>query len=308
MKLNLRKYQNEEDYKRIRQFLCDVYLCNYRHEYSWPVYRWDYWRWHINENIFKFNLEAALFLWETPDGKLAAVLNPDGPGEAFLQVHPDYHSPELEVEMMSVAETQFAITKPGGVQRLNLWAHANDALRQNILQRRGYTRQGHAEYQRRRSMDQPILPAPLAAGYSIRCLGDESELPSRSWASWKAFHPDEPESHYKGWEWYLNVKQAPLYRGDLDLVAIAPGGEIAAFCTAWFDATTCSAAFEPVGTHPDHQRKGLAKALLTEGLRRVRGLGATLAAVGTGSEASGALYASVGFSEYDLNEPWQKEW
>jgi len=308
MKLNLRKFQREEDYWRIRAFLGEIYQYNFRHEYSWPLYRWDYWRWHVNQNIHKFNLEAAIFLWETADGKLAAVLNPDNPGEAFLQIHPDFYNPALEVEMMSVAETQFATTRPNGQQRLCLWAHANDTLRQEILQKRGYLRQGQTEFQRRRSLEQPITPVSTPPGYTIRCLGDEKELPLRSWASWKAFHPNEPEIAYQGWDWYVNVQRAPLYRRDLDLVAAAPDGEIAAFCTIWFDESSRSAAFEPVGTHPDHQRKGLGKALMTEGLRRVCDLGATLAVVGSYSEAAGALYASVGFVEYDLNEPWQKEW
>jgi hypothetical protein len=35
---------------------------------------------------------------------------------------------------------------------------------------------------------------------------------------------------------------------------------------------TRTAAFEPVGTHPTHQRKGLGKALMAEGLRRVHAI------------------------------------
>jgi hypothetical protein len=34
-----------------------------------------------------------------------------------------------------------------------------------------------------------------------------------------------------GWRWYRDVQRAPLYRRDLDLVAVAPDGELAAFCT-----------------------------------------------------------------------------
>ncbi len=309
MKLTMRKYQHDDDHWKIRQFLREVFLLNDRHEFSWPLYRWDYWRWHVNENIFQFNLEAAIFLWETADGKLVAALHPDGPGESFLQVHPAFRSPELEVEMMSVAETQFATTQAGGRQKLILWAHASDPLRQDLLTRRGYAKSGWLpEYQRRRNMNTPIPNVETPAGYSIRALGDESEHPARSWVSWKAFHPDEPDDKYKGWTWYRNVQRAPLYRRDLDLVAVAPNGDFAAFCTLWFDDVTRTAAFEPVGTHPDHQRKGLGKALMAEGLRRVRDLGATLCTVGSYSERAGALYASLGFTEYDLSEPWVKEW
>ncbi len=308
MKLTLRKYQTEADGEKIRQFLREVFLLNNHREMSWPLYRWDYWRWHVNENIFKFNLSAAVFLWETADGRLAAVLNPDGAGEAFLQVHPAFHSSELEVEMLSAAETQFATTQAGGSQRLVVWAHGNDWARQDLLARRGYSKGENPEYQRRRGMSRPIPEIPTPEGYTLRALGDVDEHPARSWVSWKAFHPDEPDEKYEGWDWYANVQRAPLYRRDLDLVAVAPNGDLAAFCTLWFDDVTRTAAFEPVGTHPNYQRQGLGKALMAEGLRRVRDLGATLCTVGSYSEAAGNLYASLGFTEYDLSEPWVKEW
>lgn len=308
MKLAFRKYQNEHDYWRIRQFLRTIFLENDYREFSWPLYRWDYWRWHVKENIFRFELAAAIFLWETPAGELAAVLNPDSPGEAFLQVHPGFRSPELEVEMIATAEMQFATLLPDGRERLVIWSPEQDNLRQNILLRRGYTRQTGMEYQRRRALSQPISDVPIPAGYKIRPLGDVGEHPARSWLSWKAFHPEEPEECYEGWEWYRNVQRAPLYRRDLDLVAVAEDGELAAFCTLWFDDVTRTAAFEPVGTHPDHQRRGLGKAVMTEGLRRVQELGATLATVGSYSEAAGLLYASVGFTSYELSVPYLKVW
>jgi ribosomal protein S18 acetylase RimI-like enzyme len=138
-------------------------------------------------------------------------------------------------------------------------------------------------------------------------LGDEKELPARSLVSWRAFHPNEPDDHYEGWTWYLNVQRAPLYRRDLDLVAVAPGGEFASFCTVWFDDVNRMGVFEPVGTAPAHQRRGLGKAVMCEGLRRLKHLGATLATVGSYSNEAGALYASLGFTEYDLLERWHIE-
>jgi hypothetical protein len=60
MKLIQRKYQHDDNQWKIRQFLREVFLLNNRHEFSWTLYRWDYWRWHVNKNIFKFNLESAV--------------------------------------------------------------------------------------------------------------------------------------------------------------------------------------------------------------------------------------------------------
>ena len=108
--------------------------------------------------------------------------------------------------------------------------------------------------------------------------------------------------------WYRNIQNAPLYRRDLDLVVVAPDGAIAAFCTIWFDDVTRSAYFEPVATVPAHRRRGLGRAVMTEGLRRLQRLGATTAFVGGLSPAANALYRSVMGPDHELYESWVKEW
>jgi mycothiol synthase len=304
----MRPYRSEDDYWRIRVFLREVSLLNDRHDYAWSLLRWDYWRWHVNENIFKLDLPDVISLWES-DGQIVAMLNPDSPGEAFFQVHPAFREEELISEMLDVAETKLPSTKDDGQKELIVWVNADDDLTKSLFSERGYVRSKFlAEHMRRRFFTTP-LPAPVPpAGYTVRALGDEDELPARSWLSWKVFHPDEPDENYQGWEWYKNVQRVPLYRRDLDIVAVAPDGELAAFCTVWFDDVTRTAIFEPVGTHPEHQKRGLGKAVMTEGLRRAERLGATLATVSSYGKAAHALYESMGFTDFDLLEPWIKEW
>jgi GNAT superfamily N-acetyltransferase len=77
-----------------------------------------------------------------------------------------------------------------------------------------------------------------------------------------------------------------MYRRDLDLVVEAPAGEIAAFACLWYDDVTRACTFEPVGTTPEHQRRGLAKAVIAEGMRRAKELGALFATVGGGGESN----------------------
>jgi mycothiol synthase len=307
MNLTRRDYDDAVDYWRVRDFLREVYLLNGRRERAWSLLRWDYWRWHIHENIFHYPLSQAVCLWESA-GKIAAVLNPDGSDEAFLQLHPGCQSIPLVAEMVATAEARLAQLRPDGRHALRIWLPSDAGEQQALLLSRGYQKADGPEYQRRRPMCAPIPAVSVLAGYTIRAQGDDSELPARSWASWKAFHPDEPDDHYQGWEWYRNVQRVPLYRRDLDIIAITPQGEIAAFSTAWFDDVTRTVVFEPVGTHPAHQRRGLGKAVMAEGLRRAHRLGATLATVGSYSAGAHALYASMGFVDYDLSEPWDKTW
>jgi mycothiol synthase len=301
--LTLRSYQNLDDYYRVRAFLRQVMLLNEQRDRSWHVARLDYWRWHVVATCQDCpNISDYTFLWESPSGEVAGVLNPEGLGEAFLQVHPAYRTPALEEEMVRLAEERLSVTREGE-RRLRVWADQADPLRQALLEERGYTRTDLVEHRRRRDLREPIPEAPPAQGYTVRSLGGCEELKSRVIASWYAFHP-EPYEDKGDWDWYLNIQRAPLYRRDLDIVAEAPDGTIAGFCTVWYDDVTRSAMFEPVGVVPAHQRRGLGKAVMCEGLRRLRKLECQAALVSSYEPAAHALYESAGFTDVELSEAW----
>lgn len=289
MKLQMRSYEREDDYWAIRQFLRDVFLRNGRTEHSWPAARLDWWRWHGIPNCGAGGLETGTFLWETDGGELAAVLNWEDRGHAFLQVDPRFRTPALEEEMLDVAERSLSgIGTTSGRPFLCAYAEDGDAMRTDLLARRGYVRRADSQQIfRKRDLALPIPDAPVPEGYTIRAMrADEDELKKRSWASWRAFHADEPNWKYDGWTWLRSAMRAPMYRRDLDIVAEAPSGEIAAFATVWYDDVTRSTYYEPVGTMPEHQRRGLAKAVIAEGMRRSKDLGALFATVGGGGESN----------------------
>ena len=72
-------------------------------------------------------------------------------------------------------------------------------------------------------------------------------------------------------ESFANVQAAWPYRRDLDCVVEAPDGSFAAYCLAWLDDANRVGEFEPVGTHPDYHRRGLATAVCRFALLRLRG-------------------------------------
>jgi ribosomal protein S18 acetylase RimI-like enzyme len=252
-------------------------------------------------------LEGDVFIWETTEGQIVAVLNPEGPGYAYLQVDLRYRTPEVEDQMLLLAEEKLAVTRSNSRPSLNVFAEQHDAIRQDILKRRGYTLSDFWEHHHRCPISAPVPEVLSPDGYEVRALGDVEEFPARSFLSWKAFHPEEPVDRYDGWEWYRNIQRAPLYRRDLDLIAISPDGEFASFCTIWFDDVTRCGAFEPVGTAPEHQRRGLGKAVIYEGLRRLKDLDAEMAFVGSGSDQASACYTSIGFTKQDKSEMWVKD-
>ncbi len=313
MKLIMRPYQDEEDYWRIREFLRQVMLVNNRREFSWHVARLDYWWWFANPDLEKIPLEKNVFIWETETGRIGAALNPEGRGQAFLHIHPDFYTPELCEQMIAAAEEHLSITGDDSRQKLWIFIDSQDKDLQNILSRRGFhrvDRPGEQEYQHRRCLDKALPELTGVPGYIIRHQGSGLELLERCYASGLGFHEDDVQvarDNRDHPEWYHHIQSAPLYRRDLDLVAVADDGSIASFCTIWFDDVTRTAYFEPVATVPAHQRRGLGKAVMLAGLHRLKKMGGKVAFVGGYSEAANALYFSVMGPEHDISEPWEKE-
>jgi GNAT superfamily N-acetyltransferase len=216
--------------------------------------------------------------------------------------------------MIAVAEECLSTTNADGQRQLQVFINSQETACQQILSRRGFHRveeAGNQEVQHRRSLEGPLPEVPQIAGYTIRSLGDGLEFLERCYASGLGFHKDDihiARDNRDHPDWYHHIQSAPLYRRDLDLVAVASDGSIASFATIWFDDVTRTACFEPVATVAAHRRKGLARAVLLEGLHRLQRMGCKIAFVGGYSERANALYFSVMGPDYDLSEPWQKSY
>ena len=134
----------------------------------------------------------------------------------------------------------------------------------------------------------------------------EKEVTARATAQYNAFTNTAPFDRYV--ERFRRFMQSPVYDPELDVVAVAPDGQIGSFCIAWPDPVTGEGLFEPVGTHPDFQRRGLGRAVMLEGLYRLRERGMTEACVSTNANNTPAvkLYESVGFHTVDIHVTYNK--
>jgi ribosomal protein S18 acetylase RimI-like enzyme len=83
----------------------------------------------------------------------------------------------------------------------------------------------------------------------------------------------------------LAIMRAPQYDPELDWVADAPNGELAAFCICGFEGSSREVGYtDPIGTHARYKRRGLGKAMVAAGLRALRDRGAKTVALGTSSD------------------------
>ena len=136
------------------------------------------------------------------------------------------------------------------------------------------------------------LPEPrVHDGYVLRTVRGEEDLQARTESHRAAWEPSRvvPES-------YLQVMRAWPYRPELDWVAVAADGTFAANCLCWLDEGSRIVELEPVGTHPDHRRRGLAAAVCLAALQAAREAGADTGLVyPVNGLPAATLYESIGF-------------
>lgn len=91
--------------------------------------------------------------------------------------------------------------------------------------------------------------------------------------------------------------QTSLYRTDLDVLILDGEGNCASNGLFWFDPTTATGLVEPMRTEDEHQRRGLARHVLTLGIDLLAQAGAERIKIcfEAGNPGASGLYLDVGF-------------
>jgi mycothiol synthase len=289
----------------VQRFLADTYARTGTSR-TWEVRRWEGRFWHDDPTTLEASLAEPspdIRIWETSDGGIVGVAHPEDGGDVHLQVDPDHA--DIEPEMLEWAESNLRMSIGGGETRLTTFVLSGDLHRSRLLEARSYTRQPWELVQRWRSLATPPPKLPSPEGYEIRSAqpGDARDAQALAELINASF------GHSFDAEVLLHFERSPSFVPDLVMVAEAPDGAFAAHAGIVIDRRNALAIVEPVCTHPDHRRRGLASACMAEGLRRAAALGATRATVSTGSDnPSNLVYGNLGFTEIERIEVWSRTW
>lgn len=186
-KISARRYECENDYWRMREFLRRDYGLNDRRLVAWHVARLDFARWHVCLNVAGVQFADVVHLWETGEHIVGIMMPDGGAGEAHPMIHPAQRGAGLAAEMLDVAEECLARILPNGSRELAVWVPRQDEAWSRFLPQAGYRRAGPSECQWRRDLDREIDETPVPTGYEVRALGDGLELLERCYASGLAF-------------------------------------------------------------------------------------------------------------------------
>ncbi|MFN3980124.1 MAG: GNAT family N-acetyltransferase [Caldilinea sp.] len=295
-----------DDYMRMRALLIETVPIT-PIGFNWDMRRLDGKRFY-NEDLTDNRVSRRpVQLWENEAGELVGYALSESSGDAHLQVHPDFR--HIEPEMVAWAEECLAVADAENSQRtLEIFVNEYDALRQQILSERGYAKMSYGGMCRHIRLGAQPIPTPVVpAGYTLRTTDSDDMADCQRIADLlnAAFN----RNFHNALEFHHFAKFAPCFHRDLDLVMAAPDGSFAAYVGVPYDEVNRRGVFEPVCTHPDHQRRGLARALMLEGFHRLRAIGAIDATVDTGDAvAANAFYTSMGFTEAYRGYIWRKVW
>lgn len=232
-------------------------------------------------------------VWEDAEGVAGIAIHPRF-GQAFdLFVRPSYRGADAELDMLRAAyktTRRYLDARGAGETPVLSDVFRCDRARAALLVRLGFAPYKLWDYLNERSLAEPIPEPQLPAGFTLRTarMEDAAQLAAVRRSAFAAtWSPDA----------YQRVMRKPGYDPLREIVAVAATGQIAALTILWFDCINRVGHVEPVGTHQDFRRKGLARAVLLRALHEMMRAGMERATVEheVNNRAALELYRNLGF-------------
>jgi mycothiol synthase len=298
MNLQARPYRDATDFAPMRQLLMAGTQAKISASYTHPGCL-D-WATHYppDEGANRRNLR----LWEDTDEEPRALaawaIYLVSAGTFDLFVHPTLHGTPMHERVMDeyVAWAETRAREAGLKQLSPFWAMEYDKVLVRLMQEHGFVVV---------QVDPPVplfervldeLPTiQLPVGFTVQGVNNLDDGQLRAAVLHSHFSPNGDWDKF--WAEYQQFMGSVVYDGERDLFVRSPDGRGASACIIWFDPVNTVGLFEPVSTHPDFRGKGLGKAVMAEGLRRMKAAGMHRAVVGfdPNNVAALALYTSLGF-------------
>ena len=238
-------------------------------------------------------------IWEDGSGVAAWVLAHPTFKAYDIQIRHDLRGGTFEREVLEYADVRIGeVMKANGVESDSIVGDAFrcDLARIELMAEAGWKRDEDPPYIINRARIADVPEPEIPTGYTIRPVAGVEEV-----AAVTAVH----QAAFPGAAWteeqYRHVMESPGYDPARELVAVAPDGTFAAFAVTWYDELNRTGLMEGVGTHVDHRRIGLGRAIVRFAAHHMATVGGMEYATVANSEsntASSALYRSAGF------EPW----
>ena len=250
----------------------------------------------ITRIYYQADIVAALLLCYPRHAAMDMFINPDFQEEHDLLL-PVFHKGHRIVRDYLASNNETEREKDFYVECFD-----NDTHRQRLLTKAGFGNKENVMNLTRRKLDNlPELHLPEDFTIRSATMGDAEQLAN---VHNKSFTSKWTADIYRN-----EVMLKPGYSPEREFVVVAPDGTFAAFTVTWLDEVNKVGLFEPVGTHEEYRRMGLARTLMTHVMHDMEDTGMVEAEVGysTDNPASKALYSGLGFELRYQTYDWKQD-
>ncbi|MHA2424223.1 MAG: GNAT family N-acetyltransferase [Candidatus Thorarchaeota archaeon] len=304
MKLEKRDYHWKNDFEEARQFFIDIWNAGplYR---NWIPSTLENMKFGPGGTVYLDEEDEYIKLWKDSESKIIAVTIVKPSGGCWIHIHPDHL--EVERDLILWIEKQRERGKKDSSEQvpIHFVVQEDDRARIELLEGLGYEKTSLEGADQVYDMDHEIPEYEIPDGYSVR-----HALINEEWEKYREVQVSVfPHVKVMNKKILKIYSTASFYVPELDIIAVDPEGNFAAFCTGRIDPLSRIAELEPVGTHPDHRKKGLGKAVILECLKRFKKYNPTALVIlgAAATEGANRLYESVGFVNKGLRYYWVKK-
>lgn len=232
----------------------------------------------VPENLKTFRV------WEDAQARVVAYAFVSTFSNFYFDIAPKVEAASLMGELVSwgVACIKERNALTGKQATVDASCLEDDVKRLELLETNGFRRGELRTLKFERSLAPPVRPSPLPTDFSLRHVRGEEEAEAIVALHRAAFGTD-----YMTVGERLAVMRAPGYDNTLELLAVTQNRTLAGYLTCTLAGTTGST--DTLAVHPNFQRRGLARALLSAGLAALVERGVKRAALGTSSENSAMI-------------------
>lgn len=279
-----------EDYFQVRAFLVELGYSEY------PFARWD---WMITHTYLDVAALPRIGLWED-QGKLVGLAAFDCYlGPTFCLTAPAYGS--LKKEVIQYARSNLFTDDDSGIL-----IRDTEEEYQEVVAGLGFVASEDTESDAVFYPEKTPMVYSLPPGYRLTTLQEDYDLYKYGRVLWRGFnHELKGEGPFNFTGEKERALAAEMIRPNVDLglkiAVVSPEGYFVSYCGMWYDPEAGFAVVEPVATDPDYRGRGLGKAVVLEGIRRVAGLGAKRVFVGSSQQ----FYYNIGFYPFSTATRWR---
>lgn len=286
---NIREFG--EDYFKIRTFLCGLKDPNYSYG------RWD---WMMKHGFLKQSEISRVGIWEEEGEIVGAALYDTDLGNGHFCIKDGYGF--LKEEMLLYAEKNLK-----NDEVFEAFIADSDLEFQRIAYGNGYFPTTNKECDAYFPIEERSLDYKLPEGFRIASMAEYYDIFKYGEVLFKGFNHEKENRKFSPTEKEIELGhdefKGPKVNKDLKIAALDSNGEFAAYCGMWYDQDSEYGIVEPLATIPKYRKMGLGRAVVYEGIKRCRDLGAKSVFVGSSQQ----FYYSIGFIPYGNGTYWTKK-